>query len=345
MSKVLTTTGRNVNCAVDANDSARGEWMRAAGCSVALIAVIGLASAAHAQNPLPVLSQLEPLPAGAVESTGPPLEYFDIDDWMAANAGPTVPSDDWHWQCFPDGIIYQSYLAGAKESRLGTQYFQESRDGLLWDTTLGGKVGVLRYGTSDAAWAQGWQLDLEGSGQVRLDPEEDRDLRGADFRAGSALTYGYGRHRMRLGYYHISSHAGDEFLLKNPSFDRLNYVRDAINFGYAYYWTDNLRLYADTSWAFYGDLTGNWDFQFGFDYAPAQPTGMRGAPFVAMNGHLRQELNYSGNLVVQAGWAWRGANTSHLFRVGLHYYNGLSNQFEFFRTFEQQVGAGMWYDF
>jgi hypothetical protein len=118
-------------------------------------------------------------------------------------------------------------------------------------------------------------------------------------------------------------------------------VRDALNLGYAYFWTDNLRLYADTSWAFYGDLTGNWHFQFGFDYAPAYSNG----PFLAMNGHLRQELNYSGNLVVQAGWAWRASHASHLFRVGFHYYNGLSNQFEFFQRFEQQIGVGMWYDF
>ena len=312
---------------------------------LSLVAAILLATVAGAQEPLPPLSQLEPLPAMPAESAGPPIDYFDLDAWLATRTGPTVPRDDWTWQCFPDGIIYKAYLASAKESRLGTQVFRETSDGLLWDSTLGGKVGIFRYGTTDAAWAQGWQLDLEGSGQVRLDPDENRDVRGADFRAGSALTYRYGRHGLRLGYYHISSHAGDEFLIKNPSFVRLNYVRDAINLGYSYYCTDNLRLYADTSWAFYGDLTGNWDFQFGLDYAPAHATGVRGAPFFAINGHLRQELNYSGNLVVQAVWAWRGAKSSHLFRVGLHYYNGMSNQFEFFRTFEQQIGAGMWYDF
>jgi Protein of unknown function (DUF1207) len=206
-------------------------------------------------------------------------------------------------------------------------------------------VGILRYGTTDSAWPQGWQFDLEGSGQVRLDPDEERDLRGVDFRAGWSFSYGYGPHRLRFGYYHISSHAGDEFLLKNPSFPRINYVRDALNLGYSYYWTDNLRLYADTSWAFYGDYTGNWDFQFGLDYAPAGPTGIRGAPFFAINGHLRQELNYSGNLTLQGGWAWRGDKSSHLFRTGLHYYNGLSDQYSFFRQFEQQIGAGLWYDY
>ena len=77
---------------------------------------------------------------------------------------------------------------------------------------------------------------------------------------------------------------------------------------------------------------------------PPRPTGCRGAPFFAVHGHLREELNYSGNFVLQTGWAWRGT-TSHLLRAGFHYYNGLSDQYSFYRNFEQQIGGGLWYDF
>ena len=312
---------------------------------VLVIGLLAIASSVQGQSASVSSSLLEPLAPIESESAAPATDYFDFDQWVATTTGPRAFSDDWSWQLLPQGIIYKSYLAGAKESRLGTQVLNEDRDGIFWDSTLGGRVGLLRYGTANPVWPQGWQFDLEGSGQLRLDPEEGRDLRAVDFRAGGAFTYGYGPHRVRLGYYHISSHTGDEFLLKNPGFNRLNFVRDALNLGYSYYWTDKLRLYADTSWAFYGDLTGNWDFQFGVDYAPALPTGICGAPFFAINGHLRQELDYSGNLVLQAGWAWRGDQSSSLFRTGLHYYSGMSNQFSFYRDFEQQIGVGMWYDF
>ena len=275
----------------------------------------------------------------------PTTDYFDLDAWLATNAGPTCAMECWDWQLLPSGIIYKAYLADMKESRIGTQIFTEDDDGSLWDSTLGGRAGILRYGSVDGAWPHGWQVDIEGSGQVRLDPEDERDLRSADFRFGVPLTYGYGRHRMRLAYYHISSHTGDEYQVKHPEYERLNWVRDAIALGYSYYWTDNLRLYAETSYAFYADVAKEWDIRFGFDYAPARPTGVRGAPFVAMNGHLREELNYSGNFVLQAGWAWRGDRTSHLLRTGLHYYNGYSNQYSFYNVFEQQIGAGVWYDF
>jgi hypothetical protein len=300
---------------------------------------------------LPELSQLE---AGVEElpprqasefAAGPPLDYFDLDAWMTANQGPRTPCDDWHWQVLPDGLIYKSYLAGAKESRLGTQVFHTNDGGTLWDSTLGGRFGLIRYGTCDNCYPQGWQLDLEGSAQVRLNPDEERDLDASDFRCGAPLTYGYGPHRFKFAYYHLSSHVGDEFLERNPGFIRNNYVRDALVLGYAYYWTDNLRLYGEMDWAFYGDLTGNWAFQFGIDYAPSRPTGLQGAPFFAINGHIRQEVDFSGNLVVEAGWAWRGDHSSHLLRTGLYFYDGNSNMFEFYRDYEQQIGAGVWYDF
>ena len=56
-------------------------------------------------------------------------------------------------------------------------------------------------------------------------------------------------------------------------------------------------------------------------------------------------LNYSGNLVVQAGWQWRPARNGQLLRLGLQYYNGKSNQFEFYNRNENKIGMGVWYDY
>jgi hypothetical protein len=310
---------------------------------------------------LPALSQIEPLPGPTTyapyspdisgfdpytsgQPAGPGGDYFDFDAWLTANSGPTADCGDWLWQLLPDGVIYQAYLANPKESRLGTQVF-ESDGAVLWDSNLGGHVGLLRYGSCDGVWPKGWQLDVEGGANVRLNPDEHRDLEAADFRIGMPITYGCGRHRAKFGYYHLSSHVGDEFLLRNPGFARLNFVRETLILGYSYFATDNLRLYAEAGWGFIVDVSEPWEFQFGLDWAPARATGLHGAPFFAVNAHLREELDFSGNVAAQAGWAWRGDRTSHLFRVGLHYYNGASDQFSFYRNFEHQIGAGMWYDY
>jgi Protein of unknown function (DUF1207) len=314
--------------------------------ALAIAALIAANAPARAQGPLPPSAPIEMLPPAQTAIVGPPLDYFDLDSWLASDeASPLVPRIDWHWQLLPDGIIYRAYLAAPKETRLGTQIFHAQGDAALWDSTVGGRVGLLRFGTPDPAWPQGWQFDVEASAQVRLDPDENIDLRSVDYRIGSPLTYGYGRHRLQLGYYHLCSHLGDEFVGAHPAFSHVNFVRDAITLGYGYFLTENLRLYGELGYGFRTDISQEWELQFGFDYAPARPTGIRGAPFFAAHGHLREELNYSGNLSLQAGWAWRGSRSSHLLRTGLHYYNGLSNQYSFYQNFEQQIGGGLWYDF
>ena len=246
-------------------------------------------------------------------------------------------------QFMPLEILYPSYLAGPKEPRIGTQLFKESDDGMLWDTTLGGRFGWLRGTSFDGRRI--WQIDVEGGAILRLDPNENIDLRSVDFRAGIPLTMAWGVHRFKFGYYHLSAHIGDEFLLKNPTFNRLNYVRDAFVFGYARYLSERVRVYGEASWAFYSDVSEPWQFQFGYENAPTRPTGIWGSPFVAVNAQLRQEVDYSGTTTLHAGWAWRGARAGRLLRTGFFLQTGKSHQYEFYDTSETQIGAGLWYDF
>jgi hypothetical protein len=264
---------------------------------------------------------------------------------------PVEPSpfdNPWGIVCLPEQLIYRSYLAGVKESRMGAQLINRNDDGALMDGTLGGRFGLLRIGPHNQTEGQplGFQIDVEGAAFVRLDPDEDVDVRSADFRAGVPFTYGWGNQQIKFAYYHLSSHVGDEFLLKNPGFTRLNFARDVLVLGYSIYPTERLRLYGEAGWAFWNDVSGLWEFQFGVEYAPMRPTGIHGEPFVAINAHLRQEVDYGGGFTAQAGWAWRADGRSgRLLRMGLHYYNGESPQFSFFDDFEQQLGFGVWYDF
>ena len=251
------------------------------------------------------------------------------------------------WQWLPDSLIYHSYMAGAHEPRLsGTTYWDQ--DGtLLLASVLGGRVGLIRYGTTDNLWPEGWQLDIEGAAFPRLNLDEDWDMETADFRVGLPLTFGHGNWQAKFAYYHLSSHLGDEFALRNPGSlaSRINYSRDALVLGVSYYATPAMRFYAESGWAFYMDGGSEpWEFQMGVDWSAPGPTGSCGTPFMAINGHLREELNYGGNLVVQTGWLWRGPS-GHTFRTGLHYYNGKSSQYQFFNQFEQQLGLGVWYDY
>lgn len=251
------------------------------------------------------------------------------------------------WQVMPQGLIYHSYLAGAKEPRFAGQWVKERDTGAwVWDIALGGRVGILRYGTVGPHLPQGWQIDMEGAAFPRLDLDHDRDLISCDYRFGVPLTWGYGKYQMKFAYYHLSSHLGDEYMLRHPGeFRRINYSRDVLVWGHSYYLLDDLRVYGEIGGAVYN--TGGaepWELQFGVEYAPTTGTGFRGAPFFAVGGHLREELDYGGNVVVQTGWAWRG-NTGGLFRVGMQYYAGYDDQFEFYDRYVDKLGFGIWYDY
>jgi hypothetical protein len=251
----------------------------------------------------------------------------------------------WTYQVLPDGLLYKSYLAGEKEPRIGSQWMSERGQGGIWDITLGGRVGIFRHGTQGPFNPQGWQMDLEGAAMPRLDFGDDTELTACDYRFGFPLTYARENHQTKFGYYHISSHLGDEHMLRYPDTPRINYSRDGLVLGHSIYLSEAFRIYGEVAAAF-ATCAGAKpvELQFGAEYAPLLPTGLRPVPFVAVNGHLRQDVDFGGNVTVQSGMAWRGV-TGHLFRVGMACYLGKSDQYEFFDQYESKIGLGVWYDY
>lgn len=256
-------------------------------------------------------------------------------------------SDEWSWSVMPDGLMYKSYVAGEREPRLSTTFLSEVHGQALWDSALGGRGGLIRFGNQSNTDPEGFQLDVEGAAFVRLMLEEERDVNAVDFRAGVPLTYREGPFQAKFGYYHISSHLGDEFLLKNPGFNRLNYVRDSWVAGIGYFPHPWIRTYFEVGYAaiFTSGGAEPWEIQTGFEVDSRRPTGLRGEPYFAMNIHLREEVNWGGSLNVLAGWQWRGYRSDHVFRAGLQFYNGKNAQYSLLQDNQQLIGLGIRYDF
>ncbi len=252
------------------------------------------------------------------------------------------------WQLLPDGLLYPTYLAGYKEPRIqwNNVYDTKSRQRIT-DATLGGRVGIIRNGTRGAANAQGFQLDLEGAVFARILPDAvSTMLVGSDYRVGLFGTWRRGNLAFKSGYYHISAHVGDEFLEANPTFNRINYVRDSLLFGLVYDVRSDVRLYGEIGVA-PGTQGGAkmFELQFGTEYSPVARRASTGAPYVAMNAHLREDFNFSGSFNALAGWGWQGPNSGRRLRVGFQYYSGPSIQYEFFDQYENLLGAGVWFDY
>ncbi len=328
-----------------------------------LLAAMLTASSLQAQSwqplPQPTASNLPPtnsnesVGTGAIASDQPEPQGFwetagsvvagGLVDWR--NLEPNVSGDlPWMWQVVPEGLIWRSYLAGIKEPRLSVAMVDSSQFGTIWDAMMGGRVSLLRYGTPNAYRPEGWEVQIEAAAQPRIWPTEpSAPLIATDYRVGVPIVYARGQWQFKTGYHHISSHLGDEFMELNPTVDRINYMRDSWMFAVGYYYTDNLRLYGEFDYAFaVDDGAEPIEFQFGADWSPAVRGG---APFLATYVNLREELDFGGFFVVQAGWQWRGGDAMKTFRLGAQYVNGKNSQYEFYDDFEQQVGFGIWYDY
>ena len=254
-------------------------------------------------------------------------------------------SGPWSWELLPAGLIYRPYLADPGQPRLAGQFFHEPGAGWLLDATVGARVGLLRYGTPDPVRPEGWQLDFEAAVFPRIALDGTDNLLSTDYRYGVPLAFRHGMLETKLAFAHLSSHLADEFIATHPGAVGNEYVRDAIVLGAGLRPTDCLRLYAEAGWGFRNKGPAKpWEFQFGAELSPSGATGWRGTPFLAVHGHIREEVDFGGSLTAQAGWQWRG-RSGHLLRTGFHYFNGKSDQMQFLNKFEQQIGAGIWYDF
>lgn len=250
------------------------------------------------------------------------------------------------WQLLPDGVMYPSYLAGEKEPRFGVASLIGPDKIWRWEAALGGRVALLRHGTVDPIRPEGWELQMEGAVLARLQIlEPSAPLDATDYRFGILSVWREGPIAFKAGYYHLSSHAGDEFLLANPSYQRLNYVRDSAIIGTFIDLTEAIQVYAEIAYAGTDGGAKPLELQYGVQYSPQGPTGFGGAPFAAVNGHTRQDQSWITSVNMTAGWQWRGARTNHLWRLGVQHYVGPAMQWEFVGRRERVSGGGIWYDF
>lgn len=264
---------------------------------------------------------------------------------MQPHWGTAAQRGPWHWQLLPEGLTFPAYLASGNESRMGSVWNYEKDHGWLWDIALGGHVGVLRYGDDDPDLPHGWQIDLEGAAFPRLDLESQRQMMATDFRFGIPLSVRQGCFETKLAYYHLSSHLGDDFISENPGYPPVNYVRDVVVWAVGVRVVENMRAYAEAGYAFYRKGGSKpWEFQFGVDWSRVHPDSFFGSPFFAVNGRIREEVDFGGNLTAQTGWQWRGEG-GNLLRLGFQYFNGKSDAYQFFTEHEEHFGLGLWYDF
>ncbi|QDT64818.1 DUF1207 domain-containing protein [Calycomorphotria hydatis] len=293
------------------------------------------------------LDGIEPLEQKPIQTvtheTITPPTVFTAPEYYVPNHGPAP--EVWRWHLLPEQVIFKPYIAGIRTPRLGAEIVYDDKSGdTYFDSTLGGTVSILQYGTGGPR-PEGWDLGVSAAAFLRQNGTRDLDVDAVDFRVRVPISYRIGGTAIQFGYDHISSHAGDEFLVRNPGFVRLNYLRDSLIFAVRQdiFW--DLNVYAEIDYAVNRDISKPWLFQFGAEYTPQLCPGWKGAPVIAINTQLREDFDFDGNLSIVAGWQWLSPETDNIMRFGLRYYTGNSQQYSFYEQNEHLIGIGLWYDF
>ena len=131
---------------------------------------------------------------------------------------------------FPPGDLFRPLLADRKEPRFyGGFHWVELNSPLADETDRRRFVsGIASTGETFGLWTRrttdscdGIQLNIYGAvfSQFRFDPVA---MLNADYQIGFPLSLRRGPFSARVRLYHQSSHLGDQFLLENPAFERIN---------------------------------------------------------------------------------------------------------------------------
>lgn len=263
-----------------------------------------------------------------------------------SHSRPKTADDSVRWRLLPDGLLWDPYLADPHEPRISLVIKNRIDEGYFADATLGGRVGLLRFGTGQSRNATGWQWDLEGAVMTRMNLEESEDVESMDYRFGTTISMREDRWSAKFGYFHISSHVGDEYLIRNPTFERVNYVTESLIAALSYDASESFRLYGETALAVKASGGAKaWQFQTGVEWVPPVAVAKRGGPFTALNINIREAVGFEPAFTLQSGWQWTGPESGRRFRAGLHYHNGFTPQYSFFRDEEQTIGFGTWLDY
>jgi hypothetical protein len=238
------------------------------------------------------------------------------------------------FELLPDGLLYPAYLAGPKEARISDIKAYDLEREWIWDVTLGGRLGIVRF---DHLGGQ-IQVDIEGASFLLFDLNDRRDLLSSEFKLGLYATGRWNEIGVRFGYYHLSSHLGDDLFSKR--FAR-TYSRDSGVLGLAYE-RGGFRIYGDLAVAvLVAGRAERVEIQLGASYSPI--TLGPGSPFFAVHTFLRQDTAFAGNAVLEAGWQFRPEG-SRMFRIGLHYHRGPSHFYQFLERADHEIGLGSWFE-
>ncbi len=307
---------------------------------------------------------------GVCEAQAPPQEETDDrfqdcryevvapKESAQATAGKTVG--------FPTGDVFRPLFADPKQPQFFASYQAVTRRepaAPIRDVGRSVNVGSVGFGENfglvgKRRGCNGWQVGILAGvfSQFNLDSSSS-DLLNTDFVFGIPLTVRQGLWSARVRLYHQSSHLGDELVLGNPGFNRVNLSFEEVEAigsldapggwgrvyaggGYLIHRTPDLhRNRVQWGAEFRGPSWHSVLFQRWLD-RPFIATPVFGADFKVF-----EQLGWVVNTNLLGGIEWVRPDIQRRFRLLLNYYRGFNQYGQFFSQKIESVGVGLYLAF
>jgi hypothetical protein len=201
----------------------------------------------------------------------------------------------------------------------------------------------------------GWQVGLLGGvfAQFNLDARSF-DLVNADYVIGIPVSWRRGLFSTRVRLYHQSSHLGDEFLLGNPQFNRVNLSFEAVEaivsldapggWGRVYAGGNTLIRREPSTL----DRNGvHWGVELRGPTIASSIVSrqLRLTPIFGADFQSFEELHWIINSNVVGGLEWSKAGADRRIRLLVNYYHGFAPYGQFFAQKIEMVGVGLYLSF
>jgi hypothetical protein len=191
-------------------------------------------------------------------------------------------------------------------------------------------------------WKGTMELGLEGGVWAVFNFSNDVDLMNADWTASLPLTYRVDHWTFRGRYYHVSSHLGDEYMVRHPGVKRLNPSFEALEVMAVKDWKSWLRVYGGLGRVLRSDSTFPLQplyFLLGAEvrgYARSYPsTRVLAQPYFAVHSSAWETRHFHPSINTALGVEWGDfAGYGRKVRTSVEYYSGycLEGQFGDLRT-------------
>lgn len=241
---------------------------------------------------------------------------------------------------FPQStVLYQPMIANPRYCgySLGMRFGDQVIGNTVVQFSLGDIFPIFRWTN---VWGGGdLQLDIVGcmwavfSMWEHNNPNDEiSTLVTTDYMGALQLSYAIDNWSFRLRAYHVSSHLGDEFMVKYPDVQRLNPSMEAIDFFTNYQLTEGLRLFAGPGWVFHSDNTFKLDpfyIEWGGELRllghKSYYHKLYGTPVLAMFFRNWQTNHWKLDATYALGYEWsKLQGVGRKFRILGEYHHGYS---------------------